>query len=84
MDIPSGAPDIEVVDEEADEVYIEEVKNSLIEDFTELFKKLGKLEKRSVMAKVLSQMPVFFNSREEILEYFRYLLFFFGVYDRLT
>nr|MCR5214213.1 hypothetical protein [Eubacterium sp.] len=74
MDIDSSTPDIKVVAEEVDEIYINESKNSLIEDFDKLFEKLGKQEKRSVMAKVLAQMPVFFNSRDEILEYFKYAL----------
>ena len=74
MDIDGVTPDIRVVNEEADEIYIEETKNSLVQDFDELFTRLNKLEKRSVMAKVLSLMPVFFNSQQEILEYFQYAL----------
>ena len=60
-----------VVENEADEVFIAEIKDSLIEDMTELFKSLTKFEKRSIMAKVLSVMPVFFNTQDEILEYFK-------------
>ncbi len=74
MDIDSSVPDIKVVNEEADEIYIEEIKSSLIEDFNKHFEGLSKYERRSIMAKVLSLMPVFFNSRDEILEYFKYAL----------
>ena len=65
---------ISVVSDEADDVYILEVKQSLEEDIESLFEDISKLEKRSIMAKVLSLMPVFFNSQQEILEYFEYAL----------
>ena len=65
---------ISVVSDEADDVYILEVKQSLEEDIDSLFADITKLEKRSIMAKVLSLMPVFFNSQQEILEYFEYAL----------
>lgn len=70
----SGASIVSVVSDEADDIYILETKNSLEEDIDELFKTFSKQEKRSVMAKVLSLMPVFFNSQQEILEYFEYAL----------
>ena len=72
MDIDQS--EISVVSEEADDIYINETKEELIDCFTELFKDMKKYEKRSVMAKVLSLMPVFFNSQQEILEYFKYAL----------
>ncbi len=72
MDVDTKA--ITVVENEADDIYIAEVKASLTEDMTEFFGGLSKYEKRSVMAKVLSLMPVFFNSQDEILEYFNYAL----------
>ena len=74
--VADGASDdlVSVVSDEADEIYILETKQSLEEDIEELFKGLSKLEKRSVMAKVLSLMPVFFNTQQEILEYFEYAL----------
>ena len=78
MDIESNdsedASMISVVSDEADDVYILEVKQSLEEDIDSLFADITKLEKRSIMAKVLSLMPVFFNSQQEILEYFEYAL----------
>ncbi|MCR5544431.1 MAG: hypothetical protein K6F55_09830 [Eubacterium sp.] len=73
MDIETGGP-VTVVEDQADDIYIVEEKEALTDDFDALFETLGKLEKRSVMAKVLSLMPVFFNTQEEILEYFKYAL----------
>ena len=72
MDIESNG--LSVVVDEADEIYINEEKNSLVEDFKTHFEKLGKSERRSVMAKVMSLMPVFFNTKQEIKEYFEYAL----------
>ena len=72
MDIESKG--LSVVVDEADEIYINEEKNSLVEDFKAHFEKLGKSERRSVMAKVMSLMPVFFNTKQEIKEYFEYAL----------
>ncbi len=63
-----------VINEEADEAYIEELKKKLVDDLTDAFKELSKFEKRSIMAKVLSLMPVFFNTQQEILDYFSYAL----------
>ncbi len=65
---------LSIVIDEADEIYINEEKNSLIQDFTEHFGNLGKSERRSIMAKVMSLMPVFFNTKQEIKEYFEYAL----------
>lgn len=72
MDIENSG--LSVVVDEADEIYIDEEKNSLVEDFKAHFEKLGKSERRSVMAKVMSLMPVFFNTKQEIKEYFEYAL----------
>lgn len=72
MDIENSG--LSVVVDEADEIYINEEKNSLVEDFKAHFEKLGKSERRSVMAKVMSLMPVFFNTKQEIKEYFEYAL----------
>ena len=73
MDIDDNK-DITVVADEADEIYIAELRESLVEDLSAAFENLSKLEKRSVMAKILSLMPVFFNSQQEILDYFKYAL----------
>ena len=67
-------PDITVAEEKAGESEIETMKQTLFRDFDEAFKGLSREEKRSRMAKVLSMVPVFFNSREEIKEYFLYAL----------
>ena len=58
----------------ADATYIEGVKSKLIADFTELFKDKSKLVVRSIMCKILASMPVFFNSQQEIKDYFDYVL----------
>ena len=66
--------EITVVEEKAEESVLEEMKKTLFAQFDEAFSKLSKEEKRSRMAKVLSMVPVFFNSRDEIREYFLYAL----------
>jgi len=66
--------DITVVETKAEEGEIETLKSKLFEDFDAAFAGLSKEEKRSRMAKVLSMVPVFFNSRDEIREYFLYAL----------
>lgn len=58
----------------ADSVYINELKEQLISDFTALFKGIGKQHMRSVMCKLLSAMPVFMNNKQEIKDYFDYVL----------
>lgn len=63
-----------VVDDPADDEYIDDIKDRLTREFDELFIQVSKDERRSIMAKILSAMPVFFNSREEIREYFVYAL----------
>ena len=66
--------DIVVVNEEADDIYINETKEEIAAALDARFSEVTKYEKRSIMAKVLSLMPVFFNSRDEITDYFRYAL----------
>ena len=66
--------DIVVVNEEADDIYINETKEEIAAALDARFSEVTKFEKRSIMAKVLSLMPVFFNSRDEITDYFRYAL----------
>ena len=74
MDIDTPRSEITVISDEADEAYIEKLKSELEAELTEHFKKISRLEKRSIMAKVLSLMPVFFNSPQEIKEYFEFAL----------
>ena len=72
MDIDDS--EFTVVVDEADDIFIKEETEDLINDIKESFKTLGKMQRRSIMAKILAQMPVFFNSKEEIHEYFSYAL----------
>ncbi len=57
-----------------DEAYFDETKDKLIEDFTKLFSDCGKYAVRSIMCKILSAMPIFLNSKQEIKDYFDYTL----------
>ena len=66
--------DFSIVLDAVDDAYIEEQKQKISDDFTKLFEGMPKTVKRAVMAKVLAIMPVFFNEKEEIREYFRYTL----------
>lgn len=72
MDIEDSG--IKVVVEEADDIYIMEERETLITELDEAMKGMSKQLKRSVMAKILSLMPVFFNTQQEIKEYFEYAL----------
>ena len=72
MDIDDS--EFTVVVDEADDIFIKEETEDLINNIKESFKTLGKMQRRSIMAKILAQMPVFFNSKEEIHEYFSYAL----------
>lgn len=49
--------------------YIIELKDRLIEEFGKIFAANDKAFNRAVMAKTLSGMPVFFNSKQEIKDY---------------
>lgn len=51
-----------------------EVTENLIRDFAEGFERQGRMLRRAVMASVLNKMPVFFNSRQETMEYIRHTL----------
>ena len=72
MDINDAG--IKVVIDEADDIFIKEETDDLLDDLKGVFKEKSKLERRSIMAKILSQIPVFFNTREEIRDYFAYAL----------
>ena len=58
----------------ADNSYIMCARDELIEDFGQLFKENSKLINRSIMAIVISVLPVFFNSQQEIKDYIDYSL----------
>ena len=64
----------EKAEDKAEDKKLEQLKEQLFTDFDQAFAVLSREEKRSRMAKVLSMVPVFFNSREEIREYFLYAL----------
>lgn len=76
--------DFTVISEVTDDAYLAELKNDLFNKFDEKFANVSKFEKRAVMAKVLSMMPVFFNSQEEIRSYFSYALSACGDDSELT
>ena len=63
-----------IVNDEADEAYINELRGVLIDELTNSFSDKSKFEKRSIIAKVLSLMTVFFNTQQEIHDYFAYAL----------
>ncbi len=66
--------EIRIVNDAADDQYIDTIKSELEESFKALFAELPVYLRRSVMAKVLSVIPVFFNNKEEIRDYFLYAL----------
>lgn len=55
--------------QKVDMIYIEQVTKQLITEFTNLFQQHKKYVNRAVMASVISKMPVFFNSSEEVSAY---------------
>ncbi|SFR91154.1 hypothetical protein [Anaeromicropila populeti] len=59
----------EEAEETADEAYISEVTNELIEELTLLFKSRPIRFIRAVIANTIDKMPVFFNSADEVTEY---------------
>ena len=66
--------EIRIVSDAADEEFIDKIKADLEEGFRKRFDELSVSLRRSVMAKILSVIPVFFNNKEEIREYFVYAL----------
>lgn len=58
----------------ADSLYINQVRDKLVEEFTRSFASQGKLVNRARMAMVLGNVPVFFNSQQEISDYLTYSL----------
>lgn len=61
-------------EELADSNYINSEKEKLITDLTVLFKSLDKVVVRSMMSKLLAAMPIFMNNKQEIKDYFDYVL----------
>lgn len=58
----------------ADSEYIIGLKDVLIEKFASLFAENSVAVNRGIMAKILSNIPVFFNSQQEIKDYIEYSL----------
>lgn len=61
-------------EELADSDYINTEKEKLITDLTMLFKSVDKVVTRSMMSKLLAAMPIFMNNKQEIKDYFDYVL----------
>lgn len=53
----------------ADAEYIAAVRDRLVDEFSEKFEKNSQTVNRAIMAKILSSIPVFFNSKQEIKDY---------------
>lgn len=58
----------------ADSIYINQVRDHLVEEFSHSFAEQPKLINRARMAMVLGNVPVFFNSQQEIQDYLSYAL----------
>jgi hypothetical protein len=58
----------------ADSLYVNQVRDKLVEEFTQSFATHPKLINRARMAMVLGNVPVFFNSQQEIQDYLLYAL----------
>lgn len=55
----------------ADDDYIREACDQLIEELTGLFKDSSQMVKRAVIAATISKLPVFFTSPNEVMEYIK-------------
>ena len=64
----------ELTPEIADSIYIEQVKKELVEEFARSFASQNKLINRARMAMFMGNVPVFFNSQQEISDYLNYAL----------
>lgn len=76
--------DITVILDPTDDEYLAQLKEELFAEFDKRFADISKFEKRSIMSKVLSMMPVFFNTQQEIKDYFEYALLGCGDDSELT
>mgnify|MGYP003436018794 FL=1 len=72
MDLDSNP--VTIVTDEADDLFIDDISRETMNAFSDYFSEVTQLEQRSVMAKVMSMMPVFFNTQDEIKEYFEVTL----------
>ena len=76
--------DVTVILDPTDDEYLAQLKEELFAEFDKRFADISKFEKRSIMSKVLSMMPVFFNTQQEIKDYFEYALSGCGDDSELT
>lgn len=58
-------------DGKADSLYLTKKFNELVEEFTSLLEKNKKLYNRAIIASVLRELPVLFNSKEEVENYIK-------------
>lgn len=58
----------------ADSAYIKDIKEAVIAELAELFDCKSRYVVRSIMCKVLSSIPIFMNTQQEIKDYFEYVL----------
>lgn len=58
----------------ADSLYIKQTEDELTKEFANAFASQNKLINRARMAMVLGNVPVFFNSQQEISDYLKYAL----------
>ena len=59
-----------IINNVADEDFVNRVKEEVTKDLSDALAGKNKYIRRSIMAKVLSTMPVFFNTQDEIKQYF--------------
>lgn len=55
--------------DEADDAFIEDTVNGLVEEFASLFEGMDRYSRRAVMAIVIANLPVFFNNMDEFKKY---------------
>lgn len=60
--------------EEADNAFIMDLRNRLTDEFSKCFSENPMIVNRSIMSKLLSAMPIFLNSQQEIKDYLDYVL----------
>lgn len=58
----------------ADNDFIMKLRDELTSEFAQLFAENNRIVNRSIMCKILSSMPIFLNSQQEIKAYFDYVL----------
>ena len=61
--------DSDIKKDEADEDYINEVVETLVNEFSALFETMDRYKKRAVMALVISNLPAFYNNFDEFKKY---------------